>query len=155
MFCTHCGHPNKDGAHFCSKCGEALQADTTLTLQPVEVDDETVEDVAEIQRDLRPGQALLVVRRGPNAGSSFLMEEDTDAMSIGREPSSDLFLDDVTVSRKHAQVRRHGRGFSVHDLQSLNGTYVNRERVEETMLALGDEIQVGKFRLLFVSGEVV
>jgi len=153
VFCTHCGHPNKDDAHFCAKCGESLQDDTTLSLPPVEVEDDATDDIADLQRDLGQGQALVVVRRGPNAGSSFLMEEDTDAMTIGREPSSDLFLDDVTVSRKHAEVRRHGRGFSVHDLQSLNGTYVNRERVEETILASGDEIQVGKFRLLFVPGE--
>lgn len=152
MFCTHCGHPNKDEARFCAKCGEPLQDDTTLSLPPVEVDDDVTEDLAELQRDLHQGQALVAVRRGPNAGSSFLMEADTDRMSIGREPSSDLFLDDVTVSRTHAEVRRHGRGFSVHDLGSLNGTYVNRERVEETILAAGDEIQVGKFRLIFVPG---
>lgn len=152
MFCTHCGHPNKDDARFCAKCGEGLKDDTTVSLAPVDSEDDIHEDFEELQRGLSAGEALVVVRRGPNAGSSFLMEADTQSMSIGREPSSALFLDDVTVSRKHAEIRRRDRGFSVHDLQSLNGTYVNLERVDQTILAAGDEIQVGRFRLLFVPG---
>jgi pSer/pThr/pTyr-binding forkhead associated (FHA) protein len=99
---------------------------------------------------LPSGEALLVVRRGPNAGSRFLL--DTDVTTAGRHPDSDIFLDDVTVSRRHAEFRREGGIFSVRDVGSLNGTYVNRERVETAVLANGDEVQIGKFRLVFLVG---
>ena len=98
---------------------------------------------------LPPGSALLVVRRGPNAGSRFLL--DMDVTTAGRHPESDIFLDDVTVSRRHAEFRREQGAFTVHDVGSLNGTYVNRERVEAAVLANGDEVQIGKFRLVFLS----
>jgi pSer/pThr/pTyr-binding forkhead associated (FHA) protein len=91
------------------------------------------------------------VKHGPNAGSTFLLEQD--ATTAGRNPDSDVFLDDVTVSRKHAEFRRQADGWYVHDLGSLNGTYVNRERVDVTKLAPHDEVQVGKFKLVFFSGE--
>ena len=99
---------------------------------------------------LPSGSALLVVKRGPNAGSRFLL--DTDLTTAGRHPESDIFLDDVTVSRRHAEFYRHPRGFTVRDVGSLNGTYVNRERIEEADLSDGDEVQVGKFRLMFLAG---
>jgi pSer/pThr/pTyr-binding forkhead associated (FHA) protein len=98
---------------------------------------------------LPPGTALLVVLRGPNAGSRFLL--DSDFTSAGRHPDSDIFLDDVTVSRRHAEFYRHGDRFTVRDVGSLNGTYVNRERIEEAELFGGDEVQIGKFRLLFMT----
>jgi pSer/pThr/pTyr-binding forkhead associated (FHA) protein len=97
---------------------------------------------------LPPGMALLVVRRGPNAGARFLL--DHDVTTSGRHPDSDIFLDDVTVSRRHAEFYRQAGRFTVRDVGSLNGTYVNRERIEETELSGGDEVQVGKFRLLFL-----
>ena len=97
--------------------------------------------------ELEPGQALLLVKHGPNAGSTFLIENEVT--SAGRNPQSDVFLDDITVSRKHAEIRRQEDGFSIHDLGSMNGTYVNRERVDQTKLAAGDEVQIGKFRLVF------
>ena len=97
---------------------------------------------------LPPGSALLVVVRGPNAGSRFLL--DDDFTSTGRHPDSDIFLDDVTVSRRHAEFYRQGDRFTVRDVGSLNGTYVNRERIEEAELFGGDEVQIGKFRLLFL-----
>ena len=90
-----------------------------------------------------------MVLRGPNAGSRFLL--DSDFTSAGRHPDSDIFLDDVTVSRRHAEFYRHGDRFTVRDVGSLNGTYVNRERIEEAELFGGDEVQIGKFRLLFMS----
>jgi pSer/pThr/pTyr-binding forkhead associated (FHA) protein len=96
---------------------------------------------------LRPGTALLVVLRGPNAGARFLL--DSDEVSTGRHPKSDIFLDDVTVSRKHATFRREGDVFLVRDVGSLNGTYVNRERIDEAALKTRDEVQIGKFRLVF------
>ena len=98
---------------------------------------------------LPPGTALLVVRRGPNAGSRFLL--DSDLTTAGRHPESDIFLDDVTVSRRHAEFYRYGDRFTVRDVGSLNGTYVNRERIEEAELSGGDEVQVGKFRLVFLT----
>jgi pSer/pThr/pTyr-binding forkhead associated (FHA) protein len=99
---------------------------------------------------LPPGMALLVVRRGPNAGARFLL--DHDVTTSGRHPDSDIFLDDVTVSRRHAEFHREGGTFTVRDVGSLNGTYVNRERVEAATLSNGDEVQVGKFRLVFIAG---
>jgi pSer/pThr/pTyr-binding forkhead associated (FHA) protein len=99
---------------------------------------------------LRPGTALLVVLRGPNTGARFLL--DDDEVNSGRHPDSDIFLDDVTVSRKHANFRREGQTFVVRDVGSLNGTYVNRERIDEVTLHTGDEVQIGKFRLVFYAG---
>ena len=99
---------------------------------------------------LPEGQALLVVKRGPNAGSRFLLDQATT--SAGRHPDSDIFLDDVTVSRRHAEFRTEGESFTVVDVGSLNGTYVNREPVDSANLANGDEVQIGKFRLVFLTG---
>jgi pSer/pThr/pTyr-binding forkhead associated (FHA) protein len=115
------------------------EADATLSAQ----DQATVDA-------LRHGTALLVVLRGPNAGARFLL--DSDEVSTGRHPNSDIFLDDVTVSRKHATFRREGDVFLVHDVGSLNGTYVNRERIDEAALKTRDEVQIGKFRLVFYAG---
>lgn len=95
---------------------------------------------------LKPGTALLRVDHGPNAGSRFLL--DADLTTVGRNPDSDIFLDDVTVSRKHAQFVREGDGFVVRDVGSLNGTYVNRTRIDAAPVRTGDEVQVGKFRLV-------
>lgn len=99
---------------------------------------------------LPAGSALLVVKRGPNAGSRFLLDQPTT--SAGRHPDSDIFLDDVTVSRRHAEFRQDEGEFQVVDVGSLNGTYVNREPVDSAVLANGDEVQIGKFRLVFLTG---
>lgn len=99
---------------------------------------------------LPAGSALLVVKRGPNAGSRFLL--DQPITSAGRHPDSDIFLDDVTVSRRHAEFRLENQEFQVVDVGSLNGTYVNREPVDAAVLANGDEVQIGKFRLVFLTG---
>ncbi len=99
---------------------------------------------------LPAGSALLVVKRGPNAGSRFLLDQATT--SAGRHPDSDIFLDDVTVSRRHAEFRQEGEEFAVVDVGSLNGTYVNREPVDSSVLANGDEVQIGKFRLVYLTG---
>ncbi len=99
---------------------------------------------------LPAGSALLVVKRGPNAGSRFLLDQPTT--SAGRHPDSDIFLDDVTVSRRHAEFRQDEGDFQVVDVGSLNGTYVNREPVDSAVLANGDEVQIGKFRLVFLTG---
>ncbi len=161
VFCTTCGEANPEGARYCSRCGTPLVRrtsdrgpDTTSTISigsDLDVDqfDEADADAAAVAA-LPPGTALLAVRRGPNAGSRFLL--DSDLTLVGRHPDSDIFLDDVTVSRRHAEFYRHGGRFTVRDVGSLNGTYVNRERIEEASLSQGDEVQVGKFRLVFLVG---
>jgi pSer/pThr/pTyr-binding forkhead associated (FHA) protein len=147
LFCTRCGHPNRDDARQCTECGHPLQGDATLALQPTPPEEETHPDFPFPHDELAPRQALLAVRRGPNAGTTFLLESDES--SIGRDPQSAVFLDDVTVSRKHAALERRDGGWYVRDRGSLNGTYVNGEQVDETKLATGDELQIGTFKLTF------
>ncbi|MFP5346848.1 MAG: FHA domain-containing protein [Actinomycetes bacterium] len=96
---------------------------------------------------LPPGSALLIVQRGPNSGARFLL--DSERTTAGRHPDSNIFLDDVTVSRKHAEFVRDEQGFRVRDIGSLNGTYVNRDRVDDALLRAGDEVQIGKYRMTF------
>lgn len=151
MFCTRCGEKNPDDARYCASCGHALQEDTTVGLTATEIEDEAGEEVYLPLDELAAGQALLVVKRGPNAGSKILM--DKDVTTAGRHPESDIFLDDITVSRRHAEFRRKEGRFFIHDMGSLNGSYVNRDRVDSTQLASGDEVQIGKFKLVFFMGE--
>lgn len=96
---------------------------------------------------LPANHALLVVRQGPNSGARFLL--DSDVTTVGRHPNADIFLDDVTVSRRHAEFHRHGDSFQVQDLASLNGTYYDGVRIESALLEEGGEVQIGKFRLTF------
>ncbi|MDP9417597.1 MAG: zinc-ribbon and FHA domain-containing protein [Actinomycetota bacterium] len=158
-FCTQCGHANPAQSRFCSNCGAALRGGTgdTTTSIPVTGADPHGEsehpepvlstaDQAAVDA-LPPQSALLVVRRGPNAGSRFLL--DSDATTAGRHPDSEIFLDDVTVSRRHAEFLRDGGKYRVRDVGSLNGTYVNRERIDDAVLSNGDEVQIGKYRLMF------
>ena len=152
MICGRCGHPNPEGANYCSSCGAPLvpAEETTLTLSAVEAAD-LEDDLAKYLDELAPGVGLLVLRQGTVAGSSFRLEAPTT--TAGRHPDSDIFLDDITVSRRHAVINRVDGGFTVRDAGSLNGTYVNRERVEQASLHTGDELQIGRFRLSFVLGE--
>jgi hypothetical protein len=124
--------------------------DTTSTM-PVVVEDRDADSLSadeEAAVDALPaGSALLIVQRGSNAGSRFLL--NTDSSTVGRHPDSDIFLDDISVSRRHATFERTPRGTVVRDSGSLNGTYVNRELVDERLLQAGDEVQIGKFRLVF------
>ncbi len=168
-FCTQCGRQNPDDARFCSQCGSRLvnadettgstasHGESTATIQigaaaeKVETSDRQLNAVDAAAVDALPsGHALLVVQRGPGAGSRFLL--DTDQVNAGRHPDSDIFLDDVTVSRRHAEFHRRGDDFSVRDSGSLNGTYVNRDRIDSVDLKDGDEVQIGKYRLVFFSG---
>ncbi|MFC0042633.1 MULTISPECIES: FHA domain-containing protein [Actinomadura] len=176
VYCTQCGHANPDDARFCSNCGTPLaragqpplpppppprespgESTSTISIGGFEALEAATEQ-AEAEpagadqfavEALPPGTALLVVKRGPNAGSRFLL--DKDRTSAGRHPGSDIFLDDVTVSRRHAEFTRQGGSFAVRDVGSLNGTYVNRQRIDQAGLAGGDEVQIGKFRLVFLS----
>ena len=153
MYCNNCGHRNPQRANFCSSCGAPLAAessDTTVSFMPTELEVEVDEEVHISPEEVEAGRGVLVVKRGPNAGSKFFL--DSDVTQIGRHPDSDIFLDDITVSRRHAEIRRDASGFSLHDVGSLNGTYVNRERVEGAELRSGDEIQIGKFKLVVLTG---
>ncbi len=164
--CPHCGHDTTDSeARFCAACGRSLvpgdqgesAAEVTSMLnlgtpeadlpEPTGAEDPASDPVVE---RLQPGTALLVVRRGPASGARFLL--DADVTTAGRHPDSDIFLDDITVSRHHLEFRRTDDGFSIRDLGSLNGTYVNRSRIDEAALVSGDEVQIGKYRLQFLSG---
>ena len=152
LHCPECGYVNAEGANYCQKCGaflavsEGAQEVTTATyrvgetgeLIPVELD-EVVE---------REGAALVIRSGGGRVGESFALEGER--MTIGRRPDADVFLDDVTVSRDHALLVHRGDGWHLDDLGSLNGTYVNRRRIESQHLADGDELQVGKWKLTFL-----
>ncbi|MDA8342972.1 MAG: FHA domain-containing protein [Actinomycetota bacterium] len=152
MFCHNCGRRNPVGVNFCSSCGAALvpsASDTTVSVQPVEgVGDGYEEDTALAIGELPRGVAMLVVKRGPNSGVRFVLDEPV--VRAGRHPESDIFLDDITVSRRHAEFTTDDGVTTVRDVGSLNGTYVNRERIEEARLASGDEVQIGKFKLVFL-----
>lgn len=154
MYCTNCGHRNTEGSNFCASCGVALTdgggSDTTITFAAGDFETELEEDIHIAPEELEGGRGVLIVKRGPNAGSKFFLDADTT--TIGRHPESDIFLDDITVSRKHAQIKRSPTGFELQDVGSLNGTYVNKERVEEADLRSGDEVQIGKFKLVVVTG---
>jgi FHA domain/zinc-ribbon domain len=152
VFCNHCGHANPPGSNFCSSCGAPLVArgedPTTVTFVPPT--GEGFEDVAVEVGDMPDGVGILVVKRGPNIGSRFALEKDV--IRAGRHPESDIFLDDVTVSRRHAEIAREGNRYVVRDAGSLNGTYLNRQRVDTAPLSDGDELQIGTFKLVFLTG---
>ncbi len=151
-YCNQCGHRNPPDSNFCSSCGSPLDVldDRTITLTAVDPlqdapgpDDDIVVPVNELER----GVGVLIVRAGGQAGERYAL--NTDITRLGRHPDSEIPLDDITVSRRHAEVQRTESGYSVADSGSLNGTYVNQERVERAQLRHGDELQVGKFRLVF------
>jgi hypothetical protein len=150
VMCKECGERVPDAANFCPACGARLATEhgasdtTTASIDVGALDPH--HDVGELP-DLEPGTGMLVVVRGPNAGSRFLL--DREETTVGRHPDSDIFLDDVTVSRRHATLTR-GQGVVLVDHGSLNGTYINGDRVDERLLATGDEVQIGRFKLLFV-----
>jgi hypothetical protein len=154
VFCNQCGHRNPAGSNFCSSCGGTLevgQEEHTIAFAAVEASEAAAEEDLTVHlEDVPEGLGLLVVRRGPNAGSRFVLEQDVTR--AGRHPASDIFLDDITVSRRHAEFARERGGYVVRDVGSLNGTYVNRERSDSAVLHNGDEVQIGKFKLVFLSG---
>ena len=153
VFCNKCGHRNPGNSNFCSSCGAPLDVrgeDHTITLAPAEELKDPTGDVTIGLDDLPVGAGMLLVKRGPGAGSRFVLENEVTR--AGRHPDSDIFLDDVTVSRRHAEVVRTGERYVVRDVGSLNGTYLNRERIEsELTLTSGDELQVGRFKLVFLT----
>jgi len=155
VICRRCGHDNEAGANFCSSCGAPLSAnddETTASISTIEERLELDEELGALLAELPAGSGLVLVRRGPNAGSRFSLDRETT--TVGRHPDSDIFLDDITVSRRHAVIRHDGERYEVSDAGSLNGTYVNHERVETAPLRHLDELQVGRFVLTFVVGGV-
>ncbi|QIX26849.1 FHA domain-containing protein [Nocardioides sp. JQ2195] len=166
-FCTSCGKQNPDDARFCAQCGHrlvtsaaaesAVESTATITFgapEKAEGDERALNPADSAAVDALPmGHALLVVQRGPSAGSRFLL--DTELVTAGRHPESEIFLDDVTVSRRHAEFRREAGGYRVSDSGSLNGTYVNRDRIDDVILQDGDEVQIGKYRLVFFAAHPV
>jgi len=154
MLCNQCGNTNHAGSRFCAACGRSLDAPRATTddtkLIPITAPDAPEEELAVPSGDVPAGQGVLVVKRGPNAGSRYVLEGS--AVTAGRSPDSDIFLDDVTVSRRHASFVPSGSSYEVRDVGSLNGTYLNRERIESAPLSNGDEVQIGKFRLVFLTG---
>lgn len=154
VFCNNCGHKNPLGANFCSACGTPLEKQlddpTTVTFQIEGPTDGTDDDVTFDLDDIPPDGGLLIVVRGPIAGARLALTKDVT--TAGRHPQADLFLDDVTVSRRHVELVRTAEGFRVRDAGSLNGTYLNRERVDDAPLTNGDEIQIGRYKLAFYAG---
>lgn len=156
MYCHNCGTRNPTGANFCGACGNTLQTadvnETTISFMPEALGNES-EEIAYPIDEIEEGKAVLVVKKGPEAGTNFFLEKDV--VTCGRDAESDIFLDDVTVSRRHAEIRRDAGGFAIVDSDSLNGTFVNRNRVDQAPLNNGDEIQIGKFKLvIFTEGPV-
>jgi len=151
VYCPECGFQNPESANYCSKCGappvkDEGGAETTQTYTPEEITDEEgpLDEIA------AEGPALVVRSGGGRAGEHFIPQGDRT--TIGRSPDNDIFLDDVTVSRKHAVLLQSGGELRIEDLGSLNGTFVNRRRIDAaTRLESGDEVQIGKYRLSFIS----
>lgn len=126
--------------------------DDTSNIPVVDADTQemAVDDVTAVE-NLPLGSAMLLVQRGPDAGARFLL--DTDLVTVGRHPDSDIFLDDISVSRRHANFTRTETGYVISDLGSLNGSYVNRDRIDtDVALTGGDEVQIGKYRLIYFAG---
>jgi pSer/pThr/pTyr-binding forkhead associated (FHA) protein len=149
VYCAECGFQNPEASNFCSRCGARLDkgesGEQTMTFTP---GDESEEVGAALQDVRGKGPALVVRSGGGRAGESFFPEAERTL--IGRSPECDVFLDDVTVSRKHAELIRDGEAFTITDLGSLNGTFVNRKRIESAQLEDDDEVQIGKYRLTFL-----
>jgi hypothetical protein len=152
VFCHNCGHRNPEGVNFCSSCGNALLSDgddATITLHPDDHNDGSDEMPEDTLVAVPHGSGVLVVTRGSNAGTRYLLGDAV--VRAGRHPESDIFLDDITVSRRHVEITPGlGGSFTLRDVGSLNGTYVNRERIDEIQLNPGDEVQIGKFKLVYL-----
>ena len=130
--------------------GGPVDETSHIPITDADTEEMSVDDVTAVE-NLPQGSAMLLVQRGPDAGSRFLL--DTDVVTVGRHPDSDIFLDDISVSRRHATFTRTANGYVISDLGSLNGSYVNRDRIDsDVVLSGGDEVQIGKYRLIFFSG---
>jgi pSer/pThr/pTyr-binding forkhead associated (FHA) protein len=152
VFCNQCGHRNPPSSTFCSSCGSPLDRldDRTINLTRIDplqdapgAEDDLVVPIGDLPMEV----GVLIVRAGEQAGDRFALENDLTR--LGRHPESEISLDDITVSRRHVDIERTADGYIASDAGSLNGTYVNQERIDRMLLRHGDELQVGKFRLVF------
>jgi len=153
VFCHNCGHRNPTGVNFCSSCGNALLTDgddATIKLYPVDDHGEASDEDPNVTMvEVPHGAGVLVVTRGSSTGARYLL--GSGVTRAGRHPESDIFLDDITVSRRHVEITPDPGGtFTLRDVGSLNGTYVNRVRIDEVELSPGDEVQIGKFKLVYL-----
>jgi pSer/pThr/pTyr-binding forkhead associated (FHA) protein len=149
VYCSECGFQNSEAANFCARCGALLEreggdAETTLSYMPEHLTDDASAGVEGVE-----GPALVVRAGGGRSGEAFLLRREQT--TVGRSPDCDIFLDDVTVSRRHAVISEQDGRFFVEDLGSLNGTFLNRHRIEQSPLSDDDEVQIGKYRLVFLA----
>lgn len=155
MKCSACGQDNQQQGQPCSNCGVVFSLFEATGVIPLTEDDSAELGIPTDLPSVASGGAALVVRKGPLEGVRFdLVAKDGQVISVGRSPESSIFLDDVTVSRKHATLARVNGVWTISDTGSLNGTYVNRDRVESGALKNGDELQIGKYRFAFVTGDI-
>jgi pSer/pThr/pTyr-binding forkhead associated (FHA) protein len=145
-YCPECGHHNRESARFCGRCGASLLEPDAG--EPTQAFAAYVEEEGEDAGDDTEGAVLVIRVGGGRAGEQFRI--NADKMAIGRAPTAAVFLDDITVSREHAILERRADGLHLSDAGSLNGTYVNRQRIESVRLADGDEVQIGKYRLAYI-----
>lgn len=154
MRCVTCGRENDKEARFCVSCGAVLSGesaeDTTIIYSPFEVEIEKKDETVVMGlEELRQDVPVLLILNGPNRGETFRI--DGDGVMMGRHPEADIFLSDITVSREHARIVKEENGYALYDNGSLNGTYYNREEVDRAMLNDQDEIQIGKFKMMFLN----
>ena len=160
MKCAVCDQDLVSSDRFCSSCGAPVELDlgelgieqTGAITSVINTGTGPVSVGSGVHRDLPSGAAMLVVHRGPGEGTEYGLNPRSEIIIVGRAEECDVFLDDVTVSRRHAEFRHGAQGWSVQDVGSLNGTYVNRVRVDDQQLRGGDEVQIGKFRFIFLVG---
>lgn len=156
--CPACHHHNDATANFCSSCGERIgggpeepTAAIPIVAEPAAGTESTERSHLAEREGFGEAEGILLVESGPKSGSRYALDQDT--ISAGRHPESDIFLDDVTVSRRHVEITRDSGSYSARDVGSLNGTYVNKELVDEGVeLSDGDVLQIGRFKLLFFHG---
>jgi pSer/pThr/pTyr-binding forkhead associated (FHA) protein len=150
IYCSECGFQNSEAANYCARCGAVLEreaasdAETTLSYTPESLAEEAAAGVEGVE-----GPALVVRSGGGRSGEVFQLQGEKT--TVGRSPDCDIFLDDVTVSRRHAVISDQGGKFVIEDLGSLNGTFLNRHRIEQAPLSDDDEVQIGKYRLVFLA----
>jgi len=151
--CAACGHRNDPGANFCSSCGEQIGGGPDAPTEAIPVishpDQADREHLAD-REGFTESTGLLVVENGPKSGSRYAL--DTEVITAGRHPESDIFLDDVTVSRRHVEISNDDGAYRARDVGSSNGTYVNKQLIEDAVLVDGDELQIGRFKLIFFHG---
>ncbi len=146
--CPECGFANGEGANYCQRCGAYLAASDAITGATTASYRISEDGLLEPEESPVRAAELVIRAGGGRAGERFTLDEDR--MTVGRRPDSDVFLDDVTVSRDHAVLVRRGGDYYLDDCGSLNGTYVNRQRIESHRLNDGDELQIGKYKLAFL-----